>query len=186
MYWIFTEWFLCAKPVLGAGAKTWTKQTKAFLHSISSQCIHSSGQEEANNKQFSSAAQSCQTLCDSMNRSMPGLPVYHQLLWSLPKLMSIESVMPTNHLILCHPLLFPPSIFPSMRVFSKESALSIRWPKYWCLSFNNSPPKEHPGLIAFRMDWLDLLALQGTLKSLLQRVFTTFQKHQILCAQLSL
>ena len=88
--------------------------------------------------------------------------------WSLPKLMSIESVMPSNHLILCHPLLQPPSIFPSIRVFLNESVLRIRWPKYWSFSFNISPTNEHPGLISFRMDWLDLLAVQGTLKSLLQ------------------
>ena len=86
---------------------------------------------------------------------------------SLPKYMSIESVMPSNHLILCHPLLLPPSIFPSIRVFSNESALCIRWPNYWSFSFNVSPFNEHPGLISFRMDWLDLLAVQGTLKSLL-------------------
>ena len=83
--------------------------------------------------------------------------------WSPPKPMSIESVMPSNHLILCRPLLLLPSILPSIRVFSNESALRIRWPKYWSFSFNN----EHPGLISFRMDWLDLLAVQGTLKSLL-------------------
>ena len=82
--------------------------------------------------------------------------------------MSIESVMPSSHLILCHPLLLLPSIFPSIRVFSDESALHIRWPKYWGFSFNISLSVEHPGLISFRMDWLDLLALQGTLKSLLQ------------------
>ena len=76
--------------------------------------------------------------------------------------------MPSNHLILCHPLLLPPSIFPGIRVFSNESALHIRWPKYWSFSFNNSPSNEHPGLISFRMDWLDLLTVQGTLKSLLQ------------------
>ncbi|CAN0462389.1 unnamed protein product [Rangifer tarandus platyrhynchus] len=82
--------------------------------------------------------------------------------------MSIESVMPFNHLILCRPLLLLPSIFPSFRVFSNESALRIRWPKYWSFSFNISPSNEHPGLICFRLDWLDLLAVQGTLKSLLQ------------------
>ena len=85
----------------------------------------------------------------------------------LPTLMSIESVMPSNHLIFCRPLLLLPSIFPSIRVFSNESALHMRWPKYWSFSFNISPSNEHPGLI-FRMDWLDLLAVQGTLKSLLQ------------------
>ena len=88
--------------------------------------------------------------------------------WSLPKLMSIELVMPSNHLILCRPLLLLPSIFPSIRVFSKESALHIRWPKYWSFSFNISPSNEHPGLISFRMGWLDLLVVQGTLKSFLQ------------------
>ena len=87
---------------------------------------------------------------------------------SLLKLMSIESVMPSNHLVLCGPLLLPPSIFPSIRVFSNESALHIRWPKYWSFSFNISPSNEYSGLISFRMDWLDLLAIQGNLKSLLQ------------------
>ena len=88
--------------------------------------------------------------------------------WSLIELMSIESVMPSNHLILCHPLLLLPSIFPSIRVFSNESVLRIRWPKYWSFSFSISPSNEHPGLVSFRMDWLNLLAVQGTLKSLLQ------------------
>ena len=87
---------------------------------------------------------------------------------SPPKPMSIEPVVPSNHLILCHPLLLLPSIFPSIRVFSNESALPIRWPKYWSFSFNISPSNEHPGLISFRMDWVDLLAVQGTLKSLLR------------------
>ena len=89
-------------------------------------------------------------------------------LWSLLKLMSIESVMPSNHLILCHPLLFLPSTFPSIGTFSNESALRIRWPNYWRFCFSISPSNEYPGLISFRMDWLDLLAVQGTLKSLLQ------------------
>ena len=87
---------------------------------------------------------------------------------SLLKLMSIESVMPSNHLVLCRPLLLPPSIVPSIRVFSNESALHIRWPKYWSFSFNISPSNEYSGVISFRIDWLDLLAVQGTLKSLLQ------------------
>ena len=87
---------------------------------------------------------------------------------SLPKLMSIESMMPSNHLILCHPLLLSSSISPSTRVFSNESVLCIKWPKYWSFSFNINPSSEHPGLISFRTDWLDLLAVQGTLKSLLQ------------------
>ena len=88
--------------------------------------------------------------------------------WSLIKLMSIALVMPSNHLIFCHPLLLLPSIFPSVRVFSNESALCIRWPNYWSFSFNISPSSEYSGLVSFRMDWLDLLAVQGTLKSLLQ------------------
>ena len=102
-----------------------------------------------------------------MNCSTPGLPVHHQLPEST-QIQSIDSVMPSNHLILCRPLFLLPSIFPSIRVFSDESALRIRWPKYWSFSFNISPSNEHPGLICFRMDWLDLLAVQGTLKSLLQ------------------
>ena len=114
----------------------------------------------------SSVAQLTLILCDPMDCSMPGLPVHHQLR-SLPKLMSIESVMPSSHLILCRPLLLLPPIPPSIRVFSNESTLCMRWPKYWSFSFSISPSKEHPGLI-FRMDWLDLLAVQGTLKSLLQ------------------
>ena len=101
-----------------------------------------------------------------MNRSMPGLSITNSQ--SLPKLMFIELVMPSNHLSLCHPLLLPLSIFPSIRVFSNESVLLIRWPTFWSLSFNISPSSEHPGLISFRVDWLDLLAVQGTLKSLLQ------------------
>ena len=88
--------------------------------------------------------------------------------WSLFRLMSIESVMPSNHLILCHPLLLPPSVFPSIMVLSNESVLCIRWPKYWSFSFSISPFNEYSGLISFRMDWLDLIAVQGTLKSLLQ------------------
>ena len=101
---------------------------------------------------------------------------------NLLKLMSIESVMPSNHFILCHPLLLPPSIFPSIRVFSNESVFHIRWPKYWSFSFSISPSNEYSGLISFRMDWLDLLAVQG-----LSRVFsnTTVQKHQFFGAQLS-
>ena len=99
-----------------------------------------------------------------MNYSMPGFPVLHYL-QSLLKLMSIESVMPANHLILCLPLLLLPSIFPSIKVFSSESALRIRWPKYWSFSFSVSTSKEHSGLISFRVDWFDLLAVQGTLES---------------------
>ena len=117
--------------------------------------------------QFSSVAQLCLTLCHPMDCSMPGFPAHHQLL-SLLKLMSIESVMPSNHLILCRPLLLLPSLFPSIRVFPNESVICIRWPKDWNFSFNISPSNEYSGLISFRMDWLDLLAVQGTLKSLLQ------------------
>ena len=117
--------------------------------------------------QFSSVVQSCPTLCDSMNRSMPGLPVHHQPPESL-RLTSIESVMPSSHLILCHPLFLLPPIPPSIRVFSNESTLRMRWPKYWSFSFSIIPSKEIPGLIFFRMDWLDLLAIQGALQSLLQ------------------
>ena len=109
-------------------------------------------------------AQSCPTLCNPMDGSTPGLPIHHNS-QSLTKLMS---VMPSNLLILFHPLLLLPSIFPNIRVFSNELALPIRWPKYWSFSFSISPSNEHPGLICFRMDWLDLLAVQGALKSLLQ------------------
>ena len=116
--------------------------------------------------QFSSDTQSCPTLCDLMDYFTSGLPVRHQLL-ALLKIMSIELVMSCNHLILSCPILLPPSIFPSIRVFSNESVICIRWPKYWSFSFNISPSSEYSGLI-FRMDWLDLLAVQGTLKSLLQ------------------
>ena len=117
--------------------------------------------------QFSSVAQSCPTLCDPMNRSTPDLPVHHQFP-EFTQTQSIESVMPSSHLILSHPFLLLPPIPPSIRVFSNESTLLMRWPKYWSFSFSISPSKEHPGLISFRVDWLDLLAVQGTLKSLLQ------------------
>ena len=118
--------------------------------------------------QFSSVTQSCPTLCDPMDCQACQASLSITNSQSLPKLMSIESVMPSNHLILCRPLLLLTSIFPSIRVFSNESALHIRWAKYWSFSFNISPSNEQPGLISFRMDWLDLLAVQGTLKSLLQ------------------
>ena len=117
--------------------------------------------------QFSLVTQSCLTLCDPMNYSTPGfLSITNSQ--SLLKLMSIELVMPSNHLILCRPHFLLPSTFPSIRVFSSESALCIRWPKCWSFSFSISPSNEYSGLISFRMDWLDLLAVQGTLKSLLQ------------------
>ena len=117
--------------------------------------------------QFSSVIQLCLTICDPMDCSTPGFPVIINSR-SLLKLMSVESVMPSNHLILWCPLLLPPSVFLSIRVFSRKSALRIRWPKYWSFSFNISPSNEYSGLIYFRMDWLDLLAVQRTLKSLLQ------------------
>ena len=118
--------------------------------------------------QFSSVAQSWPTLCDPWTAA-------HQASLSITnsrsslKLWSIESVMPSNHLILCCPLLLPPSVFPSIRIFSNESALSIRWPKYWSFIFIISPSNVYSGLICFRIDWLDLLGVQGTLKSLLQQ-----------------
>ena len=105
--------------------------------------------------------------CNSMNCSMQDSQSISNS-WMPPKPMSIESVMPSNHLILCRPLLLLPSIFPRIRVFSNESALCIRWPKYWSFSFNISPSNEYLGLISFMMDWLDLLVVQGTIKSLLQ------------------
>ena len=130
---------------------------------------------------ISSVSQSCLTLCNPMKRSMQGLPVHHNLL-ALFKLMSIESVMPSSHLILCHPLLLLPTNPPSISVFSNESTLHMRWPKYWSFSFSFSLFNEHPGLISFGMDWMDLLKSKG-----LSRVFsnTTVQKHQFFSAQLS-
>ena len=118
--------------------------------------------------QFRSVTQSCSTVCGPMDGNTPGFPVYHQL-QSLLKLMSTVLVMPSNHFILCHPLLLPPSVFPSIRVFSNESAPRIRWPKYWSFSFSVGPSNEYSGLISFRMDWLNLHAVQEILKGLLQR-----------------
>ena len=141
--------------------------------------------------QFSSVAQSCLTLCSPMDCSTPGLCVHHLSITnsqSLLKLMSIESVMSSNHLILCRPLLVPPSIFPSIRVIFIESVLHIRWPKYWSFSFSISPSNEHPELISFRMDWLDLLTVQGTLKSLIQHHSSTasiLQRSAFFTVQLS-
>ena len=112
--------------------------------------------------QFSSVAHSCLTLCDPI--STPGLPVQHQLL-EFTQTHVLQLVMPSNQLILCHLLLLVPTIFPSIKVFSNESVLPNRWPKYWHFSFSISPSNEHSGLISFRMDWLDFLAVQGTLKS---------------------
>ena len=132
--------------------------------------------------QFSSVAQSRPTLSDPMDSSMTDFPAITNS-QSLLKLMSIGSMMPSNHLILCNPLLLLPSVFPSIRVFSNESVLHIRWPKYWSFSFSISPSNEYSGLISFRMDWLDLLAVQGTLKSLLQHHSSN---HQLFGFQLSL
>ena len=123
--------------------------------------------ESSSSVQFSLVTQSCLTLCDLMDFSTPGfLSITNS--WSLLKLMPIESVMPSNHLILCHPLLLLPSILPTIRVFFSESVLCIRWPKYWSFSFSISPSKEYSGLISYRADWFDLPTVQGTLKSLLQ------------------
>ena len=131
---------------------------------------------------FSSVAQSCLTLCDPMNCNISGLPVHHQLLdFAQTHVHWVGDAIQQSHPI-SYPSL-PASIFPSIRVFSFESALHIRWPKYWSLSFNISPSNEHPGLISFRMDWLVLLAVQGTLKSLLQHHSS---KHQFFSTQLSL
>ena len=116
--------------------------------------------------QFSSVAQSCLTLCDPKTATCQA-SLSFTISRSLLKLMSIELVMPSNHLILCHPLLLLPSIFPSIRVYTNKSALRIRWPKYWSFSYSISPSNEYSGLISFRIVWFDLLAVQGTLKSLL-------------------
>ena len=122
--------------------------------------------------QFSSVSQSCLILCSPMGCSMPGLLVHHQLLeftqTHVPQVDDAIQQDDANHLVLCRPLLLLPSIFPSIRVFSSESALRIRWPKHWSFSFNISPSNEYSGPISFRIDWLDLLAVQGTLESLLQ------------------
>ena len=141
--------------------------------------LKSGGREWINSVQFSSVTQSCPTLCDPMNCSTPGLPVHHQL----PEFTQTPVhwlAMPSNHLILHHPLLLLPSIFPSIRVFCSESALCIRCPKYWSFSFNISPSNEYSRLISFRIDWFDLLAVQGTLKSFSR---TTIQKHQFFGTQ---
>ena len=132
----------------------------------------------SNSVQFSSVTQSCLTLCDPMNRSTPS-PTPGVYSNSTP----IESVMPPSHLILCRPLLLLPPIPPRIRVFSNESTLRMRWPKFWSFGFSISPSSEHPGLISFRMGWLDLFAVKG-----LSRVFsnTTVQKHQFFGVQLSL
>ena len=126
-----------------------------FLMKIINYCFH----------HCCSAAQSCPTLCDPVGCSTPGLPVLHHLL-EFAQTHVHESVTPSNHLTLCCPLLLLPSVFPSIRIFSSESALRISWPKYWSFSFSISPSNEYSGLKSFRIDWLDFLAVQGTLKSL--------------------
>ena len=127
---------------------------------------------------FSSVAQSSPTLCDPMNCSTPGLPVHHQLLESIQThVHRVGDAIQTSHPY--GPLLLLPSIFPSITVFSSESALCIRWPKYWSFSFNISPSNEHWRLISFRMDWLDLLAVQGILKSLLQQQFKSINSSAL-------
>ena len=124
--------------------------------------------------QFGSVTQSCLILCIHMDCSAPGFPVHHQPR-SLIKLMSIESVMPSNHLIFCHPLFLLPSVFPSIKVFSNKSVLHTRWPKYWSFSFSINPSSESSGLISFRIDWFDFWQSKG-----LSRIFSnsTVQKHQ--------
>ena len=143
--------------------------------------VKSTNQSKFSSLQFSSVTQSCPTLCDPMNCSMPGLPVHHQL----PEFTQTHihrAGDASSHLILCRPLLLLPPVPPSIRVFSNESTLPMRWPKYWSFSFNIIPSEEIPGLISFRMYWLDLLAVRGTLKSSLQH---QVQKHQFFCAQIS-
>ena len=148
-----------------------------LLKLMNIESIKSSKHHEFSSVQFSSVAQSCPTLCDPMNCSMPGPPVHHQLLeFTQTRIHQLSDAIQPS--ILCRPLLLLPSIPPSIRVFSNESTLLMRWLKYQSFSFSIIPSKETPGLISFRTDWLDLLAIQG-----LSRVFsnTTVQKHQFLC-----
>ena len=136
-----------------------------FLQLIIWHSLYRAGNSEE--PQFSSLAQSCPTLYDPMNHRTPGLPVHHHL----PEFTQThvhQLVMPSSHLILCPQLLLLPPIPPSIRIFSNESALCLRWPKYWSFNLSFSPSYEHPGLVSLRMDWLDLLAVQGTRKSLFQ------------------
>ena len=169
----FKEWGLGKTPC------THSEQTRSFFFFFWQCCAAS----RILVPQFSSVAQPCPTLFDPMNYSTAALPVHHQL--PEPTQTHVhwvgDAIQP-SHLIICRPLLLLPSIFPSIRVFSNESALLIRWPKYWSFSFNISSSSEHLGLISFRMDWLNLLAVQGTRKSLLQHHSS---KASIICAQLS-
>ena len=144
-----------SSPSLGSGCVWVPSEWGSFLNS------YSSWGQSVRSVQSLSLEQLFATLWTAEHQASPSITNS----WSSLKLMSIESVMPSNHLILCRPLLLPPSMFPSIRVFSNESALRIRWPKYWSFSFNISPSNEYSGLISLRMDWLDLLAVQGILKS---------------------
>ena len=151
--------------------KTTVKELRQNYEDMANSYGWRSGSSESNRKEI--PERSVQSLSHVQHFATPGTAARQASLsitnsWSLPKLMFIELVMPSNHLILCCPLLLLPSIFPSIRVFSKESVLWIRWPKYWSFRFNINPSSEYSGLISFRMDWLDLLAVQGTVKNLLQ------------------
>ena len=170
--WIKKNWYICTMEYYSA--------IKSVILPFVTRWM---GVDNSMLSEISLVTQSCLTLCDHMDYSMPGFPVHHQLP-GLLKLMSIESRMPSNHLIFCHPLLLLPSIFPSIRVFSKESALHIRWPKFCSFSFSINPSNKHSGLISFMMDWLDFLAVQGTLKSLLQ--LHSSKAPQFFSTQLSL
>ena len=164
------EWIHCSIFIWWTIRQQWKEWNPNIYNNWSKLCNRHQTQNGLHYwfiSQFSSVAQSCPTLCDPMNCSTPGLPVHHQLP-ELTQLMSIELVMPSSHLILGHPLLFLLPIPPSIRVFSNESTLHMRWPKYWSFIFSINPSNEHPGLISFRINWMDLLAVQGTLKSLLQ------------------
>ena len=144
------------------------KQAKLLGEFLKEKMLWSTSKSHfAHSVQFSSVAQSCLTLCDPVDCSTPGFPVHHQLP-ELTQLMSIELVMPSSHFILCRSLLLLSSIFPSTRVFSNELDLHIRWQRYWNLSSSISPSNEYLGLLSFRTDWFDLLAVQGTLKNLIQ------------------
>ena len=168
IHWMLAIWSLISLPFL---KPAWTSGSSQFTYCQSlAWRIFSSVQSLSRVR-----------LCNPMNCSTPGPPVPYNSL-SLLKLMPIELVMPSSHLILCHPLLLLPPIPPSIRVFSSESTLHMRWPKYCSFSFSISPSNEHPGLISFRMDWLDLLAVQGTLKSLLEHHSS---KHQFFSTQFS-
>ena len=159
------HWQVCSLPLVPPGKpQPGLLHCRQILHGMSHQ-----GRPLMTSVQFNSASSVVSWLFATpwTAACQPSLSITNS--WSVLKLMFIESVMPSNHLILCHPLLLLPSIFPSVRVFYSESVLRIRWPKYWSFSFSISPSNEYSGLISFRMDWLDLFAVQGTLKSLLQQ-----------------